>query len=149
MIRTAFTELLGVEHPVVSAGMGGGHTGAELVGRVSEAGGLGVLGASFVPPTELEEMVRRARELTTKPIGINLLLHATEDRVDEVLDAEPDVLSTAWPRDDQDLSGIFAKAHERGIPVMHMVPRVDDAVRAAETGADVLVAQGSEGGGHD
>jgi NAD(P)H-dependent flavin oxidoreductase YrpB (nitropropane dioxygenase family) len=148
VIRTPFTDLVGIEHPVVSAGMGGGHTGGELVGHVSEAGGLGVLGASFVPPEELDAMVTRAREITSKPIGINLLLHATEDRVDEVLQAEPAVLSTAWPRDDQDLGAIFAKAHERGIRVMHMVPRVDDALRAAEAGADVIVAQGNEGGGH-
>ena len=148
MITTSFTELVGIEHPVVCAGMGGGHTGGELVGRVSEAGGLGVFGASFVPPEELAAMVARAREITSKPIGINLLLHATEDRLDEVLQAEPAVLSTAWPREDQDLQAIFAKAHERGIRVMHMVPRVEDAVRAAEAGADVIVAQGNEGGGH-
>jgi NAD(P)H-dependent flavin oxidoreductase YrpB (nitropropane dioxygenase family) len=148
VIRTAFTELVGIEHPVVSAGMGGGHTSGELIGRVSEAGGLGVIGASFVPADEVREMTVRARELTAKPIGINLLLHATEERVDEVLELRPEVLSTAWPRDNQDLAAIFAKAHEHGILVMHMVPRVEDAVRAAEAGADVVVAQGSEGGGH-
>lgn len=148
MIRTAFTELVGIDHPIVSAGMGGGHTGGELVGRVSEAGGLGVIGASFVPAPETELMIRAAREITVKPIGINLLLHATEERVDEVLDYEPAVLSTAWPRDDQDLAAVFAKAHDRGICVMHMVPRVDDAVRAVEAGADCIVAQGFEGGGH-
>jgi nitronate monooxygenase len=115
MIRTAFTKLVGIDHPIVSAGMGGGHTGGELVGRVSEAGGLGVIGASFVPPTETELMIRAAQEITAKPIGINLLLHATEERVDEVLDYEPAVLSTAWARDDQDLRAIFAKAHARGI----------------------------------
>jgi len=148
VIRTPFTELIGIEHPVVCAGMGGGHTGGELVGLVSEAGGLGVIGASFLPPQEVGSMVRRAREITSKPLGINLLLHAQEDRLDEVLNAEPAALSTAWPRDDQDLAAIFAKAHERGIRVMHMVPRVEDAMRAAEAGADVIVAQGSEGGGH-
>jgi NAD(P)H-dependent flavin oxidoreductase YrpB (nitropropane dioxygenase family) len=148
VIRTPFTELIGIEHPVVSAGMGGGHTGGELVGRVSEAGGLGVIGASFLPPQEVESIVRRAREITSKPIGINVLLHAHEDRLDEVLTAEPAVLSTAWQRDDQDLAAIFARAHERGIHVMHMVSRVEDAVRAAEDGADVIVAQGNEGGGH-
>jgi NAD(P)H-dependent flavin oxidoreductase YrpB (nitropropane dioxygenase family) len=58
------------------------------------------------------------------------------------------VLSTAWPREDQDLAAIFAKAHERGCRVMHMVPLVEDAIRAAEAGADVIVAQGNEGGGH-
>jgi len=148
MLRTRFTELIGVEHPVASAGMGGGATGGELVGAVSEAGGLGVIGASFLSPDETAELVRRARELTSKPIGVNLLLHATEERVDEILALEPQVFSTAWPRDDQDLAAIFAKAHDRGCRVMHMVPLAEDAVRAAEAGADVIVAQGNEGGGH-
>jgi NAD(P)H-dependent flavin oxidoreductase YrpB (nitropropane dioxygenase family) len=148
MIRTRFTELIGVDHPVASAGMGAGSTSGGLVGAVSEAGGLGVVGASFVPPDEVKQHVARARELTSKPIGINLLLHAAEERVDEALALEPDVFSTAWPRDDQDLVAIFAKAHERGVRVMHMVPRVDDAERAVEAGADVIVAQGNEGGGH-
>jgi NAD(P)H-dependent flavin oxidoreductase YrpB (nitropropane dioxygenase family) len=148
MLRTRFTELVGVEHPVASAGMGGGATGGELVGAVSEAGGLGVIGASFLSPDETAELVRRARELTAKPIGVNLLLHATEQRVDEILALEPQVFSTAWPRDDQELAAIFAKAHDRGCRVMHMVPLTEDAVRAAEAGADVIVAQGNEGGGH-
>jgi NAD(P)H-dependent flavin oxidoreductase YrpB (nitropropane dioxygenase family) len=147
VIRTPFTELMGIGHPVVSAGMAG-HTSGELVGQVSEAGGLGVIGASFLPPQELERMVNRAREITSKPIGMNLLLYATEDRLEDVLAAEPAVLSTAWPRDDQDLGAIFAQAHERGIRVMHMVPRVEDAVIAADAAADVIVAQGNEGGGH-
>jgi len=148
MLRTRYTELLGIEHPVASAGMGGGATSGELVGAVSESGGLGVVGASFLTPDDTAELVRRARELTSKPIGVNLLLHVAEDRVDEILALQPEVFSTAWPREDQDLAAIFAKAHERGCLVMHMVPLAEDAVRAAEAGADVIVAQGNEGGGH-
>src|SRR4051812_27465807 len=128
--------------------MGGGATSGELVGAVSEAGGLGVLGSSFLQPDDVADMVRRARELTSKPLGINLLLHAMEDRVEETLALEPEIFSTAWARDDQDLAAIFARAHERGCKVMHMVPVVEDAVRAADAGADVIVAQGNEGGGH-
>jgi NAD(P)H-dependent flavin oxidoreductase YrpB (nitropropane dioxygenase family) len=100
-------------------------TSGDLAGAVSGAGGLGVIGASFVPPDEVAAM-----------------------RVDEIFALEPEVLSTAWPRDDQDLGAIFARAHERGCRGMHMVPRVDDAERAVEAGADVIVAQGNEGGGH-
>jgi NAD(P)H-dependent flavin oxidoreductase YrpB (nitropropane dioxygenase family) len=148
LIRTPFTELLGIDYPVVSAGMGGGHTSGELVGAVSEAGGLGVIGASFVPPENVAAMVERARGITDKPIGINLLLHATEERLDEILAYEPAVLSTAWARVDQDLTAMFALAHERGAKVMHMVATLRDAERAAEAGADVIVAQGTEGGGH-
>lgn len=128
--------------------MGGGSTSGELVGAVSQAGGLGVLGASFISVEDTAAQVGRARELTAKPIGINLLLHAAYDRVDEVLALEPAVLSTAWPRDDQDLEAVFAKAHDRGCLVMHMVPVAEDAVRALDAGADVIVAQGFEGGGH-
>jgi nitronate monooxygenase/enoyl-[acyl-carrier protein] reductase II len=148
MLRTRFTELIGVDHPVASAGMGGGSTSGELVAAVSEAGGLGVLGATFLSPETVGDMFGRARELTSKPLGVNLLLHAAYDRVEEVLALEPAVLSTAWPRDDQDLAAVFAKVHERGCRVMHMVPVVGDAVRAVDAGADVIVAQGFEGGGH-
>lgn len=148
MIRTRFTELVGVEHPLVSAGMGGGGAGGELAGAVSEAGGLGVVGASWLTPEELRAAVELARERTVKPIGVNLLLFGNEALVEPVLELEPAVFSTAWPRDDQDLAAIFARAHERGALVMHMVPTLADAVAAAEAGADVVVAQGTEGGGH-
>jgi NAD(P)H-dependent flavin oxidoreductase YrpB (nitropropane dioxygenase family) len=128
--------------------MGGGSTSGELVAAVSEAGGLGVFGASFLSQDDVAAAWGRARELTSKPLGLNVLLHAMEERIDEVLALEPAVFSTAWPRDDQDLAAIFARAHDRGCRVMHMVPLVADAVRAVEAGADVIVAQGTEGGGH-
>jgi NAD(P)H-dependent flavin oxidoreductase YrpB (nitropropane dioxygenase family) len=147
-IRTAFTELVGVEHPVVSAGMGGGAAGGELAGAVSEAGGLGIVGASWLSAETMRAEVERARELTSKPIGVNLLLFGNEALIEPVLELEPAVFSTAWARDDQDLAAIFARAHERGAKVMHMVTTLPDAVAAAEAGADVIVAQGTEGGGH-
>lgn len=148
MIRTAFTELVGIEHPVVCAGMGGGGTDGELAGAVSEAGGLGVIGASWLSAEDVRAFIGRARELTQKPIGVNLLLFGTEDMLDVVLEAEPAVLSTAWARQDQDLPAIFERAHERGIKVMHMVASREEGRRAAAAGADVIVAQGFEGGGH-
>ena len=147
-IRTAFTELVGIEHPVVSAGMGGGAAGGELAGAVSEAGALGIIGASWLTPERMQAEVERARELTSKPIGVNLLLFGNESLIDPVLELEPAVLSTAWPRDDQDLAAIFARAHASGAKVMHMVTTLADAVAAVEAGADVVVAQGTEGGGH-
>ena len=148
VIRTTFTELLGIDHPVVSAGMGGGMSDGELAGRVSEAGGLGVVGASWLPAEGVRAMVGRAREITSKPIGVNLLLFGNEELVDDVLRERPAVFSTAWARADQDLGEIFARAHDAGAKVMHMVPTLADAERAADAGADVIVAQGTEGGGH-
>jgi NAD(P)H-dependent flavin oxidoreductase YrpB (nitropropane dioxygenase family) len=147
-IRTPFTELVGIEHPVVSAGMGGGAAGGALAGAVSEAGGLGVVGASWLTAERMQEEVGRARELTSKPIAINLLLFGNEALIDPLLELEPEVVSTAWPRADQDLTAIFARAHESGAKVIHMVTTLPDAVAAAEAGADVIVAQGTEGGGH-
>lgn len=147
-IRTAFTELVGVEHPVVCAGMGAGGSDGELAGAVSAAGGLGVVGASWLGADAVRGHVERVRELTEAPLGVNLLLFGNEELLEPVLALEPEVLSTAWPRDDQDLGAVFARAHDRGAKVMHMVATLPDAVLAAEAGADVIVAQGTEGGGH-
>lgn len=145
VIKTAFTYLLGIEHPIAQAGMGG-FTSPELVAAVSNAGGLGILGASDYEATTIHELVGTIRERTKRPFGINLLLHGADDELMRaVLEARPAVLSTAWPRDDQNLAAIFESAHERGINVLHMVPTLADAGRAAEAGADVIIAQGTDG----
>src|SRR5439155_23407153 len=67
---------------------------------------------------------------------------------DAVLAERPPVFSTAWPWPEQDLRATFDRAHGAGAKVMHMVAAVEEAGRAAEAGADVIVAQGTEGGGH-
>lgn len=148
MIKTPFTELLGVRHPIALAGMAGA-TSTELVAAVSNAGGLGILAVSDAPPDRLAELVRELRARTKAQFGLNILLaFMTEEEIALVLDARPAVLSTAWPSDTQNLKDIFSRAHDRGAKVMHMVPTVADAVKAAEAGADVIVAQGMDGGGH-
>jgi NAD(P)H-dependent flavin oxidoreductase YrpB (nitropropane dioxygenase family) len=148
VIKTAFTELLGIEHPIALAGMAG-FTSPELVAAVSNAGGLGILGASDSEATKIHEQVKAVREKTKRPFGINLLLHGADDeQMRAVLEARPSVLSTAWPRDEQNLAAIFESAHERGIKVLHMVPTAADAAKAAAAGADVIIAQGTDGGGH-
>ncbi|HEX9099940.1 MAG TPA: nitronate monooxygenase [Candidatus Dormibacteraeota bacterium] len=148
MIKTAFTELLGIEHPIALAGMSG-LTSPELVAAVSNAGGLGILGASDIEAATIHEQVRAVREKTKRPFGINLLLHGADDeQIRAVLEARPSVLSTAWPRDDQNLAAIFTSARERGIKVLHMVPTAADAAKALAAGADAIIAQGTDGGGH-
>lgn len=148
MIRTPFNELLGIDHPVALAGMGGG-TSPGLAAAVSQAGGLGILGVTGFSKEELDGDVAQIRRLTPRPFGLNLLLHlASEEELRNVLEARPAVLSTAWPREGQDLTPIFAAAHECGAKVVHMVPTVKDALAAARAGADVIVAQGIDGGGH-
>ena len=139
---------MGIDHPVVLAGMSG-DTSPELVAAVSNAGGLGIYGATSDTPEEMAAAVAAIREKTRAPFGLNLLLCFAEDsEIRAALETKPSVLSTSWPRDDQDLKAVFAAAHERGVKVLHMVPAVGDAVRAAEAGADAVIAQGTDGGGH-
>jgi NAD(P)H-dependent flavin oxidoreductase YrpB (nitropropane dioxygenase family) len=155
MIRTLLTDLLGIRHPIVLGGMSGA-TSAALVAAVSEAGGFGIFGASQRvrpgPALGLDDVVsvtRRIRELTAAPFGLNLLLFdADHDDVDGILACRPQVLSTAWPRPDQDLRPIAERAHASGVLFMHQVDTLDGAKRAAAAGADIIVAQGMEGGGH-
>jgi NAD(P)H-dependent flavin oxidoreductase YrpB (nitropropane dioxygenase family) len=77
-----------------------------------------------------------------------LLFYHDAATLDTVLAQRPAVASFAWPTADQSLAEVFARAHDVGARVMHMVARLDEARRAAEAGADIIVAQGSEGGGH-
>jgi NAD(P)H-dependent flavin oxidoreductase YrpB (nitropropane dioxygenase family) len=148
MLTTRVTELLGIDHPVVLGGMGDG-TSPELVAAVSNAGGLGVQGCSGRSPTAIAALADSIRALTDRPFGLNLLLFVSDlEAVDAVLERRPRVFSTAWPLIGQDLSEVFARAHASGAHVVHMVSSVMEARRAAEAGADVIVAQGTEGGGH-
>ena len=148
MLRTRITELLGIEHPIVLGGMGTG-TSPALVAAVSEAGGLGVLGATRQAADVLSRGVEEIRERTDRPFGLNLLLFlGSDEQFDVLLAARPRVLSFAWAWPHQDLAAYFARAHAAGSLVMHMVSTVAEAQRAARAGADVIVAQGTEGGGH-
>lgn len=147
-MRTRATDLLGVEHPIVLGGMGSG-TSPELVAAVSGAGGLGILGASSQSPAELQRQVDHIRRLGDRPFGLNLLLfRADEDRFAGLLAARPRVLSFAWAWPEQDLATYFSRSHDAGALVMHMASSVPEAERAAGAGADIIVAQGTEGGGH-
>ena len=146
---TRACSLLGIEHPVLLGGMASG-TSPELVAAVSNAGGLGIQGCSGQSPAQIATLVERIRGLlTNQRFGLNLLLFRTDDtHVEAVLAAQPRVVSTAWPRADQQLAPLFERIHGQGALAMHMVSTVHEALRAAEAGADLIVAQGTEGGGH-
>ena len=73
VLRTRLCDILDIEYPLILAGMGG-VASAELVAAVSEAGGLGVLGAATITPEDIEQQVRRIRDLTSKPFGVDVLL---------------------------------------------------------------------------
>ena len=148
MLRTRICALLGIEHPIVLGGMGGA-TSPELVAAVSTAGGLGVLGATRQNPEELARDAAAIRAATTRPFGLNLLLFMERPgQYDALLAARPKVISTAWAALEQDLGGYVARAHAVGALAMHMISTVAEAKVAARAGADIIVAQGTEGGGH-
>jgi NAD(P)H-dependent flavin oxidoreductase YrpB (nitropropane dioxygenase family) len=148
MLRTRICALLGIEHPIVLGGMGNA-TSPELVAAVSTAGGLGVLGATRQNPEELARDAAAIRAATTRPFGLNLLLFMERPgQYDALLAARPKVISTAWAALEQDLGGYVSRAHAVGALAMHMISTVAEAKVAARAGMDIIVAQGTEGGGH-
>jgi NAD(P)H-dependent flavin oxidoreductase YrpB (nitropropane dioxygenase family) len=148
VLRTRICELLGIEHPIVLGGMGTA-TSPELVAAVSAAGGLGVLGATRQSPADVAREAEAIRAATAKPFGLNLLLFLERPgQYEGLLAARPRVVSTAWPNVDQDLAAYVGRAHAIGALAMHMVSTVAEAKAAARAGVDVIVAQGTEGGGH-
>ena len=148
MIHTRICDLLGIQHPIILGGMGTATT-APLVAAVSNAGGFGTLGTSAFNAATLESEIASIHERTDKPFGVNhLLFQIHEDMYAVTLRARPTVAAFAWARKDQNLRDYFQRAHDAGCKVMHMAGDVPEALRAAEAGADVLVAQGTEAGGH-
>jgi NAD(P)H-dependent flavin oxidoreductase YrpB (nitropropane dioxygenase family) len=148
MLHTPICDLLGIRHPVVLGGMGTATT-PQLVAAVSDAGGLGILSASHQAPDQQRADVAAIRALTDAPFGLNhLLFQVDESRLAMTIESRPRVLSTAWAWPDQDLRRFADLAHGAGALFMHMASTVEEALRAADAGANVIVAQGTEGGGH-
>jgi nitronate monooxygenase len=131
----AFLERIGVELPIVQAGMGGGLSRHELAGAVSAAGGLGTIG--FLAPDDLRTEIEAARELTDRPLSVNLLLPFTRTAHYEVAD-DADVVFTFWGTPKRRTARTW----------IHQCGSVDEAVAARAAGADAVIAQGVEAGGH-
>jgi NAD(P)H-dependent flavin oxidoreductase YrpB (nitropropane dioxygenase family) len=142
-------EVLGIEHPVVLGGMPTVYNSAELTAAVSEAGGMGIVGCTYLAPDEIAGVVSQVRTLTDRPFGLNSLMFLDDEAgYEAILAARPRLISLAWPRKDQNLEPWIAAAHGVGSKVGFMAADVEDAVRGAAAGADLIVAQGTEGGGH-
>ncbi|MFC3069361.1 NAD(P)H-dependent flavin oxidoreductase [Phenylobacterium soli] len=143
-MKTAFTDLLGVAAPLVQAPMGGA-TSPELAAAVSNAGGLGMLALSWHPPEAVRAEIRRTRELTTRPFGVNLVLAFPQDeRLAVCLEEGVRLISFFWG----DPAPFVARCHAAGALVASTVASGAMARAAAGAGVDVLVAQGWEAGGH-
>lgn len=126
---------LGIEVPVIQAGMGGGLSDHRLAAAVSAAGGLGTIG--IMAPEALRNEIEGARRLTAKPIAVNLLLpFARSGHWDAGLEA--DVVVTFWGHPRRRTPGVW----------IHQCGSLDEALEARAAGADALIAQGVEAGGH-
>jgi NAD(P)H-dependent flavin oxidoreductase YrpB (nitropropane dioxygenase family) len=149
MIKTPICDLLGIEHPIVLGGMGGGYTQSAMVAAVSNAGGLGTLGCHGRGGDQIGKDAAAIRDATNQPFALNFLLFSTEeDSLAAALEARPAVMSYAWPSGDQDIKPYVRRAHDAGAKVTYMAGSVAEALRGTAAGADIIVAQGTEGGGH-
>ena len=146
MIHTPICDRLGVEVPILLAGMGG-VSYAEVCAAVSAAGGFGSLGMAGLPPAAIRDQMRRVKDLTDKPFGVDLLTAQPE-----TLTASVDVIIAEGAK--AFIAGlgvpvaIITELKAAGVVVMCMAGSVRHAVKAAEAGCDVVIAQGTEAGGH-
>ena len=144
-MKTRVTELLGIEYPILQGGMAWLGTW-ELAAAVSEAGGLGIIGAGNMPGDLLREQIRNVKARTTKPFGVNLMLRSpfVEECVDVVCEEGVPVITTG--------AGNPAKYIERfrqsGAKVIPVVSAVALAKRLEGIGVDAVIAEGWESGGH-
>ncbi len=146
-LKTRFTELCGIEHPIVQGGMMWVGR-AELAAAVSNAGGLGILTALTQPtPDDLRREIHRCRTMTDKPFGVNLItMHPRlEQLVDACLEAKVGhiVFAGGIPP-----GAAMKRAKEGGAKVVCFAPALALAKKLVRSGADALVIEGSEAGGH-
>jgi NAD(P)H-dependent flavin oxidoreductase YrpB (nitropropane dioxygenase family) len=144
-LKTPLTELIGIEHPVVQTGMGW-VAGARLVAATSNAGGLGILASATMTLEELATAVTKVKATTDKPFGINMRADAGDagDRVDLLIREGVKVASFALAPKPE----LIARLKEAGVVVIPSVGAAKHAKKVAGWGADAVIVQGGEGGGH-
>ena len=149
MIRTRVCDLLAIQYPVALGGLGGGHTRPEMVAAVSDAGGFGTQGCHQLNVAQIHDAAAAIRSRTSKPFAFNFLMFLfEEDCFAAALREKPAAIALAWPRPEQDLKHYIDRAHDAGCKVSLMAGGVPEAERGAAAGADIIIAQGTEGGGH-
>jgi enoyl-[acyl-carrier protein] reductase II len=146
VLTTRLTEALRIDHPVMLAGMGGVSYSA-LAAAVSNAGGYGCLGASTMSEAKMVDEISATRAATDRPFGVDLLTAMPGDLVHSVElviegGASAFVAGLGVP------SKVVELCHEHGLLVVSMCGKVDHARRAVDAGCDLVVAQGTEAGGH-
>ncbi len=145
MLHTKLCDLLGIKYPIILGGMAwaGEH---KLAAAVSEAGGLGVLGSGSMPIEELEKEIQAFKELTDKPLGVNCFLKDpwASQKAEMVTSMGIAALFTGIGNPEL----VIKYGKDAGIPVIPTVAAVRHAAAAVKVGADMIVAEGNEGGGH-
>jgi enoyl-[acyl-carrier protein] reductase II len=145
-LRTPVCDLFEIEHPIFLAGMGG-VAYAEVCAAVSEAGGYGTLGMAGEPPEGIRRQMRAVRERTAKPFGVDLLAALPEAMlasIDVIVEEGASAFIAGLGVPEQ----VIARCHDAGLRVMSLCGKVSHAVAAERAGCDVVVAQGTEAGGH-
>ena len=145
-LRTPLCDLLGIEHPILLAGMGG-VSYAELAAAVSNAGGYGVLGMAGTTPDFIRDQMREVRALTDKPFGVDLLA-ATPDALTASVEVIIEEGASSFIAGLGVPSPIIARLKAAGLKVMVVCGAVKHAVKAEQAGCDAVICQGGEGGGH-
>lgn len=144
-LPTRVTRLLGIEHPIIQGGMARTAT-AELAAAVSNAGGLGIIGAGHMPTAQLCEEIHKAKSLTDKPFGVNLMLltRHIDELVDLVLSEGVQAVTTGAGSPGKYMEALKAA----DIKVLAVVASVALAKRMESMGADAIIGEGMEAGGH-
>jgi enoyl-[acyl-carrier protein] reductase II len=144
MLRTGVCTLLGIRHPIIQGGMA--HIAThQLVSAVSNAGGLGIIGAGHYQADWVAEQLQLTREHTDRPFGVNIILTSPFllDVVELVISEKPSLVSFGAG----DPTPYISRFKQAGIKIMPVVPSVSSAKRMEEAGADLIVAEGMEAGG--
>ena len=144
-LRTPLTELVGVEHPVVQTGMGW-VAGARLVSATANAGGLGILASATMTLDELATAIGKVKAATDKPFGVNIRADAADagDRVELMIREGVKVASFALAPKQE----LIARLKDAGVVVIPSIGAAKHARKVAAWGADAMIVQGGEGGGH-
>ncbi len=147
MISTRFTEIYGVSHPIAQAGMAFVGTIPDLALAVCAAGGLGSIGVGLMPPSALKATIDSVRAGTSRPFNVNFITSLTETaQVDVACDEDVPVVSFHWGHPPR---AWIDALHGCGVKVWEQVGAAEAARRAVDDGIDLVIAQGSEAGGHN
>lgn len=144
-METRLCKLLGIEYPIIQGGMAWVAT-AELAAAVSNGGGIGIIAAGGAPAEVVREQIKKARELTDKPFGVNVMLMSpfADDVMKVVIEEKPHLVITGAGNPGKYMADIKAA----GIKIMPVIASVAMAKKMERDGADGVIAEGTEAGGH-